>query len=405
MADISKIQIESGTYDIKDTTARNGINSLNNTVDTLNNDLYDFPQMQVKSFAHRGLSCCAPENTIASIIKAGVHKCYGVEIDVQTTVDNEIVVIHDDTVDRTTNGTGTVNELTYAYISSLNIDTGNYLSNLPTQKVPLLSNALKYCNKYNLVPQLELKGSWSEANLQNLINLIKGCNLERIAIIISFNYSYLQIIRNLNNKIKLALLTGETLTDSIIDTAIGLGKCGISMSLSNNTTVSQTFKTKMANNNIPYGFWTVNSTGDAVDQLLRNNGTSFLVSDYAYGQMANFPKRMIGVTTDGTIKSWNSYSNGANYISYYYEDFTVTSLSNNEYKLAYSIPLYYDTLGYVGCPMMHLEGDGAQKYYITVRGQNDEGFTFRIIRVSDGATVTIPQVISDIGTKYITITA
>lgn len=405
MADISKIQIEGGTYDIKDTTARNGVNALNGTVSTLNNDLYDFPQMQVKSFAHRGLSCCAPDNTIASIIKAGMHGCYGVEIDAQMTLDKEIVLMHDETVDATTDGTGRVNELSYAYISSLNIDAGNYLSGLPQQKVPRLVEALQCCNKYNLVPQIELKGTWTTEDLQKLINVIKNANLEHIAIVISFTHAYLQSLRNLNNKIKIMLLAGDTLTDSLIDLAISIGKCGISMPYTVNTNVSQTFRTKMIENNIPFGFWTLNNITDCRDIIKNNAGLSFVVSNYGYGQISRNVKRMIGTLNSNTLKSWNNVSGGSSAVGYQYEDFTVTEPSNASYHFEYSIPIYNDEAGYCGTPKLHLEGQKGYKYYIVMSGQGFNGFNFNFVRVSDGQYVSIATVMNDIGNAYVTITA
>lgn len=410
MADISKIQIESGTYDIKDTTARGDISTLQGSISTLqtnvsnlNTKLYDFPQMQVKSFAHRGLSCCAPDNTLASIIKAGMHGCYGVEIDAQMTLDKEIILMHDATVDATTDGTGTVNELTYAYISSLNIDAGNYLSSLPQQKVPRLIEALNCCNKYNLVPQIELKGTWTTEDLQKLINEIKNANLEKIAIVISFTHAYLQSLRTLNDKIKIMLLAGDTLTDSLIDLAISIGNCGISMPYTVNTNVSQTFRTKMIENNVPFGFWTLNNITDCRDIIKNNVGLSFVVSNYGYGQISRNVKRMIGVLNSNTLKSWNNVSGGSANVAYQYEDFTVTEPSSASYHFEYSIPIYYDESGYCGTPKLHLEGQKGYKYYIVMSGQGFNGFNFNFIRVSDGQYVTIATVMSDIGNAYVTI--
>ena len=63
-------------------------------------------------WAHRGASAAAPENTLAAFDLAVRQGAQGVELDVQRSVDGTVVVIHDETVDRTTRGTGRVVDLT-----------------------------------------------------------------------------------------------------------------------------------------------------------------------------------------------------------------------------------------------------------------------------------------------------
>ena len=69
---------------------------------------------------HRGAHLEAPENTLAAFRKAKENGCVAVEFDLDLTKDGVPVIIHDDTVDRTTDGTGKVSELTFAEIKKLN---------------------------------------------------------------------------------------------------------------------------------------------------------------------------------------------------------------------------------------------------------------------------------------------
>jgi glycerophosphoryl diester phosphodiesterase len=62
-------------------------------------------------FGHRGACAHAPENTLASFELALGHGADAIELDAKLTADKEVVVIHDQTVDRTTNGQGLVNQL------------------------------------------------------------------------------------------------------------------------------------------------------------------------------------------------------------------------------------------------------------------------------------------------------
>ena len=67
---------------------------------------------KVKIFAHRGASAYAPENTLEAFRLAMEQGADGIEIDVQLTKDNELVVIHDETVDRVSNAKGAVRDYT-----------------------------------------------------------------------------------------------------------------------------------------------------------------------------------------------------------------------------------------------------------------------------------------------------
>jgi len=91
--------------------------------------------------AHRGASGIAPENTLAAIDLAMQSQAEIIEIDVHLTKDGKIVVIHDKSVDRTTNGTGLISELTLGEIRAL--DAGSWYSeSFAGEKIPLLSEVM-----------------------------------------------------------------------------------------------------------------------------------------------------------------------------------------------------------------------------------------------------------------------
>ena len=77
----------------------------------------------MKIWAHRGCSQMYPENTIMAFARAiEIKGLAGIELDIQMTKDGEIVVIHDERVDRTTDGTGYVKDYTYAELRKLSIE-------------------------------------------------------------------------------------------------------------------------------------------------------------------------------------------------------------------------------------------------------------------------------------------
>ena len=86
--------------------------------------------MMPKIIAHRGASAHAPENTMAAFQLALDQGADGIELDVMLTKDNRIAVIHDDTVDRTTSGSGRVSEMTLAELQALDAGDGEKISSL-----------------------------------------------------------------------------------------------------------------------------------------------------------------------------------------------------------------------------------------------------------------------------------
>jgi glycerophosphoryl diester phosphodiesterase len=96
----------------------------------------------VKVIAHRGASGHAPENTLAAFRKAIELGANYIELDVHLSKDGDVVVIHDATLDRTTNGTGNVNEKIAAELQQLNASK-QYSEKYPDEKIPLLEEVLQ----------------------------------------------------------------------------------------------------------------------------------------------------------------------------------------------------------------------------------------------------------------------
>lgn len=185
------------------------------------------------SIAHRGFSSQAPENTSAAFDKAIENDFLYIETDVQLTSDNIPVIIHDETVDRTSNGKGKISEKTLSDIKKL--DFGSWFSpKFKDQKILTLSELLKnYNNKIHLV--LELKSDQSDLPKQ-VSALIENENWDKIAgnpmsqipglTIVSFHLEQLLRSVELMPVVRHGWLVGE-LTDTDIDIASKLGIQGI----------------------------------------------------------------------------------------------------------------------------------------------------------------------------------
>ena len=151
----------------------------------------------IEVVGHRGAAGLEPENTLRSIRKAIDLGVDSVEIDVRVTRDGYLVVIHDETVDRTTNGHGYVKDLTFNEIRRLDAGKG--------EKIPTLEEVLNL-TKGKVVLQIELKAR--EAT-EPTVHLIERNNAERDVIITSFMHDLLGRVHDLNS----ALRTGAIFFD------------------------------------------------------------------------------------------------------------------------------------------------------------------------------------------------
>ncbi|MDF1489375.1 glycerophosphodiester phosphodiesterase [Tessaracoccus caeni] len=108
-------------------------------------------------WAHRGATEFAPENTLSAFAKAIQLGAKGTELDVQRTRDGELVVIHDETVDRTSNGSGAIADLTFDEVRALDFSNG-YADHAGVQ-IPTLREVLELLVPTNLQLNVELKDS------------------------------------------------------------------------------------------------------------------------------------------------------------------------------------------------------------------------------------------------------
>ncbi len=121
-------------------------------------DLFPYPGSDVTLVNHRGLSPGFPENTLAAFRNSIAMGVDAIEIDLRTTKDGEIVILHDATVDRTTDGTGPVSELTLAQVRAL--DAGSHESpQFAGERVPSYEETLQLLKGTGVKLLLDIKTS------------------------------------------------------------------------------------------------------------------------------------------------------------------------------------------------------------------------------------------------------
>lgn len=162
---------------------------------------------------HKGAAGYAPENTLASLKKAVEMGLKFIEIDVQFTKDQEIIVMHDYTLERTTNGKGMVKSHTLSEIKELSAGLW-YNEAYKDEKVPTLEEVLRFLPKDTML-NIEIKNIARERNgiEEKILEIIKRFDIEDQILISSFDHLSLKKVRTLNSSIKIGLLLYAYLID------------------------------------------------------------------------------------------------------------------------------------------------------------------------------------------------
>lgn len=161
--------------------------------------------------AHRGMSVLAPENTLEAFKLTKQYDAHWIEFDVQLSKDRQAVVMHDDTLNRTTNGSGLVCEKTYDELCKLN--AGSWFSNKFSEAaIPSLDQVFALCDELGLSMNLELKPQSSDQEL--MANIV----MEKLKhyffqydqyLISSFDWGILHQLRTIGFSGQLGLLMHE----------------------------------------------------------------------------------------------------------------------------------------------------------------------------------------------------
>ncbi|XP_066291624.1 glycerophosphodiester phosphodiesterase 1-like [Branchiostoma lanceolatum] len=146
---------------------------------------------------HRGASRQAPENTIAAFRTAKKNGADSVEFDLEYTKDGVPVLLHDDTVDRTTDGTGNIKDLTFAEVQQLDVTAKHpEASKFKGERIPTLEEVVKESLKLGMVMYIDVK-RLPENSAETLLNLFqKYPDLYKSAVIVSFLPTVIYKIRS-----------------------------------------------------------------------------------------------------------------------------------------------------------------------------------------------------------------
>jgi glycerophosphoryl diester phosphodiesterase len=211
---------------------------------------------------HRGASGEAPENTLRAFALAAEQGADGVELDVQPSADGVPVIMHDDTVDRTTNGRGRVADLTCAALAALDAGAG--------ERVPTLEEALTLA-RGRLVVDIEIKDPGVEPSVAALVDRLGMADEVAIS---SFYPASLAAMRATAPHLRRWLLSGEW-SASVLQAAIDLGAAGVAPNVRR---IDAALVQAARASGLAVVAWTVNAPAD-FDRLLAL-GLDAIITDF-----------------------------------------------------------------------------------------------------------------------------
>lgn len=235
-----------------------------------------FGSMQTSFVGHRGVARVAPENTMPSIQKAGDLGFWGVEFDVRITSDDVWVLMHDDTVDRTTDGTGLVSSFTLAGIKAL--DAGTWFNTYYAgARVPTLTETLQQCKRYNMVPTIELKGSgYTDNQLQILLDTALLTFPDMQFLIMATEANLLQL-RALNQLVTMEMVVSAYVIADV-DKALLIGRCAVAATTASLIAASDSDIKYAGDNGVTLTAYTVNDPDDV--NALTDRGVRMIITDF-----------------------------------------------------------------------------------------------------------------------------
>ena len=219
---------------------------------------------EIKCIAHRGYSATAPENTLPAYILAKELGFNYAECDLAFTKDGVAVLLHDATIDRTSNGSGAIAELTYEEL--LQYDFGSWKNaSYAGTKIPTFEEFIALCKEIGLHPYIEIKndGTYTQEQVKSLVDIVKKYGMENGCTWISFELTYLEYVKNVDTTARLGYVSSKNITQSMINSvkALQTGENEVFLDISYNM-INENNAMLAASNGIKLEAWTVDNVND-----------------------------------------------------------------------------------------------------------------------------------------------
>jgi len=237
----------------------------------------------VLAIAHRGASGYAPENTIAAFKRAVAQGVTFIETDLHLTRDAHFVAIHDESVERTTNGHGPIQQLTLA--EARRLDAGSWFaSEFMGERIPTLEEILEFARKNDVVFYLEIKPGAFWGGEHALIGALRNSTEIPRVVVISFEPAILASLR----QIEPMLMTGLLYDGKIEKPFDKAQEIGVRQIAIRGDLVTPNFLQEAHHRDLQVICWTINAPAHM--RLLVSAGVDGIMSDYPDRLLASVKK-------------------------------------------------------------------------------------------------------------------
>ena len=229
--------------------------------------------MEHKIWAHRGASGTMPENTLEAFWKAVEFQADGVELDIQYTKDKQIVVCHDETLERTSNGTGFVKDHTLEELKQL--DFSKTHPEAGVVRIPTMKEVFELLKPTNLTINIELKtGIFDYTGIEeDILKLTKEMGFEDRVIYSSFNHYSVMRVKEIAPEIKCGLLEESWLFNA----GEYVAKSGVECFHPFYKNMTKELAAEVKSHGLEINTWTANEE-DEILELIRN-GVDGIISN------------------------------------------------------------------------------------------------------------------------------
>jgi len=154
--------------------------------------------------AHRGAAGEAPENTLAAFELALRQGCDAIELDIHLSKDDELIVCHDRTIDRTTDGSGAIRDMIVTELK--HFDAGQWFhERYAGERIPLLKEVFDFVPEDILI-NVEIKETYEGQIEERLVQLLRDCNRLSQVVVSSFDHKSLRRLSHIEPEVKIGLL-------------------------------------------------------------------------------------------------------------------------------------------------------------------------------------------------------
>ena len=229
----------------------------------------------IKNIAHRGFSGRYPENTILAFEKAIAEGVYGIENDVHYTKDGELVVIHDEKVDRTTDGVGYVRDYTLKELRKLDASY-THKGEFGVNPIPTLKEYFELLKGTGIVTNIELKtGKYEYPGIErNVYEMMMDMDMKDYVFYSSFNHYSIMRMKAIDPSVKCGFLEQSWILGAGAYTKSYGVECWHPLY---KTLTEETVK-ELKDNGIEINAWTVNEP-DAVQSMI-DLGIDSVINNY-----------------------------------------------------------------------------------------------------------------------------